>query len=423
MRIAFVSTSGLDNASPRGRWLPLARELAKRGHEPHLLMLHPMFDQLPAAQRDFVQDGVHIRHIGQMHVYGPPGQRRYFGPAQLAWVSLCGAMALAQATIAVRPDVVHVCKPQPINGLAGWIAARWLRRPLCVDCDDYEAEANRFGAGLGGRIQKALVTWWEDHLPRHAQAITVNTRFLQARNAALGVPTSSIFHVPNGAWSVERGAERVESGAWSEPSTQDSTLRTPDSALSTQHSALIYVGTMSKIAHGVDLLIAAMPYVLAQIPDAKLLMVGDGDDRAALMEQAEALGVSAAINWVGPVLAEKVREYWPLVRCSVDPVYDSPGARGRSPLKIVESLAAGVPVVTGDVGDRREMVGPAGVIVAPGDAAALAEGICALLRNPSIDTALIQAQAARYTWATLADEWMKAYSADLSGGASTPSIY
>ncbi len=237
VRIAFLCTSGLDNASPRGRWLPLARELAKHGHEPHLLLLHPMFDQLSQQGRVQIIDGVHINHVGQMHVYGLPGQRRYYGPAQLGVVSLKAVWALARAALALRPDIVHVCKPQPINGLAGVIAARLLRCKLCVDCDDYEAESNRFSIGLGGRVQKALVAWWEDHLPRWADAVTVNTRFLQHRNAKLGVDPQRMTYVPNGvattsseAWSVERGASK---------------RGPPPSALNPQPSTLIYVGTMS----------------------------------------------------------------------------------------------------------------------------------------------------------------------------------
>ncbi len=68
---------------------------------------------------------------------------------------------------------------------------------------------------------------------------------------------------------------------------------------------------------------------------------------------------------------------------SVEPVYDDLAARARSPLKILESLAVGTPVVAGDVGDRREMLydGQAGLLVKPGDSDALATGILALLQD------------------------------------------
>ncbi|MEZ4675711.1 MAG: glycosyltransferase [Caldilineaceae bacterium] len=56
----------------------------------------------------------------------------------------------------------------------------------------------------------------------------------------------------------------------------------------------------------------------------------------------------------------------------------------RWPLKIVESLAAGLPVVTGAIGDRAEMLGngAAGRLVQPGSAAALATAMGEILDDP-----------------------------------------
>lgn len=394
MKIAFLCTSGLDNASPRGRWLPLASELAKRGHEPHLLLLHPTFDRMSAGERDFMQAGVRIQHVAQMHVYGLPGERRYFGASELARVSWNAAKALSSAAIALRPDVIHICKPQPINGLAGWWAARKLGLPVYVDCDDYEAGANRVSSGA----QRAVIQWWEDHLPRHAKGVTVNTRFLFEHVQAQGVPVSRVLHVPNGVRDVA-----VEPMNWP-----------PALAAWAGCPVVAYVGTMSTVAHGVDLLLEAFAPVLRELPNAKLLMVGDGDDRAVLQSKAQQIGVQHAIHWTGRVPPEDARRWFTLAACSVDPVSDTPAMRGRSPLKIVESLAAGVPVVTGDVGDRREMLanGDAGVLVQAGIADSLANGIVTVLRDAALQTKLADGarrQRERYLWPALAERWANVY--------------
>ncbi len=78
---------------------------------------------------------------------------------------------------------------------AVWLAARRLGLPFFVDCDDYEAEANRVSSGA----QRAVIRWFEDTLPTRAAGITVNTRFLQQRNESLGVSPARIAYVPNGA--------------------------------------------------------------------------------------------------------------------------------------------------------------------------------------------------------------------------------
>lgn len=396
MRIAFLCTSGLDNASPRGRWLPIARELAKHGHELHLLLLHPTFDRVPAREREFMCDGVRISNVAQMHVYGLPGQRRYFSAAELAVVSSRAAVALAKKTLQIRPDVIHICKPQPINGFAGWGAARTLRRPFFVDCDDYETEANRVESGA----QRQLIRWWEDTLPRHAAGVTVNTAFLRERCRSLGVPAARIALVPNGANPPEK-SDFSEKSDFFQASLRGQPI-------------IVYVGTLSTVAHGVDLLLDAWALVQKQTPNAQLLMVGEGDDRASLQAQAQRLGIAPTVHWIGRVPPHETLRYFALAACSVDPVYDTPAMRGRSPLKIVESLAAGVPVVTADVGDRRETLanGAAGVLVQPGDAQALANGIGDVLTQPGLRSRMACAALRRsldYAWSKLGGDWMRVY--------------
>ncbi len=398
MRIAFLGTSSLDYPSPRGRWLPLAQELAKLGHAPQLLLLHHTYDQLPIAQRRQEHAGVVVHYVGQMHVYGPVGQRRYYRPLPLLYVSLLGSAALALAAFQVGADIVHVCKPQPINGLAGVLAAQGSRRQLCVDCDDYEAGGNRFGAAW----QQRVVQFWEDQLPQVASAVTVNTRFLEQRYVALGVPAARIQYVPNGVAPARLNDP---------PPRQVAGLR---SALGVGSEPLVvYVGTLSKTTHNVDLLLDAFALVAERVPTARLLLVGDGEDRHELERRAAALGLGARALFVGAVAASAVPTFLALATCSVDPVADDAVARARSPLKIVESLALGVPIVTGDVGDRSEMLREdAGVLVTPGSAEALANGIIEVVENQQGRAQLAAAarkRSAAYRWDRLALQWLNMY--------------
>jgi glycosyltransferase involved in cell wall biosynthesis len=398
MQITFLTTSSLDYPSPRGRWLPLAQELVAQGYQARLALLHHAYDRLPVAQRRQVSGGIQVEYVAQMHVYGPVGRRRYFGPAALLQVSLVAAIQLARAAVRLGGDAIHVCKPQPINGLAGLLAARALGRPLYVDCDDYEAGGNRFGAAW----QQRLVRFWEDYLPRQAASVTVNTRFLQRRYESLGVPAARLTYVPNGIAAAR--------------------LLPPDArSVAGLRSALglgavpvaMYVGTLSRTTHNVGLLLDAFALVEKRLPAARLLLVGDGEDRAALQEQAQRLGIGERTLFIGAVPAAAVLAYLALAACSVDPVVDDAVAAARSPLKIVESLAAGVPVVTGDVGDRAEMLAHnAGVLVLPGDLRALANGIAALLEDRPLQLRLAagaRERAEAYRWDRLARVWATVY--------------
>ena len=95
----------------------------------------------------------------------------------------------------------------------------------------------------------------------------------------------------------------------------------------------------------------------------------------------------------------------------MDPVHDNPTDRARSPLKIVESLASGTPVVTSDVGDRRiQLADGGGLLVPPGDPAALAETLLSILKDETLHARLsAEALAAReqYYWDKLVYDFVQ----------------
>ncbi|MTD15368.1 glycosyltransferase [Nakamurella sp. YIM 132087] len=103
-------------------------------------------------------------------------------------------------------------------------------------------------------------------------------------------------------------------------------------------------------------------------------------------------------------------------------------SRWAEPLGLVavEALAAGTPVVAGDVGGLPDVVGPdCGVLVPPGDAAALAAALDALLDDPERRARLGAAgpaRAARFTAAAVLPELEAAYREALEGRASRDGV-
>ncbi|MGC8875110.1 MAG: glycosyltransferase family 4 protein, partial [Chloroflexia bacterium] len=64
MKIAFLSTSSPLYPSALGRWLPLARELARRGHEVHFVTLHHEFRR--GVEKPSLESGVWVHTVAQM---------------------------------------------------------------------------------------------------------------------------------------------------------------------------------------------------------------------------------------------------------------------------------------------------------------------------------------------------------------------
>ncbi len=397
MKITFLLTQSLEDSSGLGRYFPLTKELARLGHEVDILALHPNLGSL--SRRRLQTSGVNVHYVGQMHVRKVGSQKTYFSTLGLARVALASSLRMSYRTLLTETDIIHLGKPHPMNGVAA-LGAKLLRgKRLYLDCDDYEAESNRFS----GRWQRAVVALFEDNLPRFASGMTVNTRFTQARNIALGFPEDKIVYVPNGV-DRERFA-KVDLGKVQHLRRE---LGLDDKKV------VAYVGSMSLVNHPVDLLLEAFVIVRRRCDDAVLILAGGGEDYDFLRRRAEELGLGEAAVFVGRVDPGAVPYYLAMSDVSAEPVHDDLTARARSPLKVFESLAVGTPVVTGDVGDRRNVLndGEAGMLVQPGDAQALAEGITAVLEDGDLAHAMKEAALSlreRYYWDVLVKDFVRVY--------------
>jgi glycosyltransferase involved in cell wall biosynthesis len=146
---------------------------------------------------------------------------------------------------------------------------------------------------------------------------------------------------------------------------------------------VLYLGSLSFANHPIPLLLDAFERVRQRVSSAVLLLVGGGEDYDRVAERIRMRGLEGAVILAGRIDPAQVASIYAASHLVVDPVFDDDAARARSPLKIVEGLAMGVPIVTGDVGDRAAMLdgGRAGVLVKPGSAEALAEGIVGVLND------------------------------------------
>ncbi len=399
MRVVFLLTQDLESAYGLGRCWPLAKELVRLGNEVAILALHPDYHALKAEEKNFTREGVNIRYVGQMHVRKVGSRKSYFKPSRLLWVSLLGTFQLARSAMLVHPDVYHIGKPHPMNSLAGLLASRLHNTTLYVDCDDYESVSNRFS-----RIwQKWIVSLFERFVPRLSDGVTVNTRFMVQKLLESGVARDLITLVPNGV-----DYPRFASIHQHEVSTLRSELGLEGKRV------VLYLGSMSLANHSVDLLLEAFTIIREVERSAVLLLVGGGEDYDVLQAQANSLQLADSALFIGRVPSSRAPLYYHLAEVSVDPVRNCPTAKARFPLKIVESATAGVPVVTGDVGDRRAMLdnGETGVLVSPGSPQSLAEGVLSILQDPDRMARMSQAAlvcSQKWHWGHLVRDFAKAY--------------
>lgn len=394
-RVTFILTQSLDCPSGVGRYWPLAQGLAARGYRVQILALHPDFDAL--TRHRFNRDGVAVWYVGQMHVQKTGSQKRYFGPLRLLWVVALATLKLTWAAITSPSDLYHIGKAQPMNGVAA-LALLALGRRVYLDCDDFEAMSNQFGA----EWQRKIVAWFEDRLPSWVYGVTVNTCFLQARVRALTSESQRVVLVPNA----------VSSKRFQMPSAE------AIADLRRRHGlegrpVVVYVGSMNLANHPVDLLLESFDRVIQESPQAVLMLVGGGADLAWLRNRATELNIGESTLFIGRVSPSDVPAYYAAADVSVDPVLNDEIAQARSPLKLYESLAVGTPVVTGDVGDRRPALGDnEAMLVAAGDADALGKRLSALLQDSAARAGLkgwAREHREQFFWENRIDEFIRVY--------------
>lgn len=163
------------------------------------------------------------------------------------------------------------------------------------------------------------------------------------------------------------------------------------------HPTLVFVGRLRRYK-GLDWVMRVLPAVRARVPEARLVVIGDGPFGDALRASAERLGVSDAVTFAGFLpRAEKVRrmqEAWAVVQ---------PSPKEGWGLTVVEAGACGTAVVAADRPGLRDSVrrDVTGLLVPFGDDRALADALVRVLEDALLRDRLAAggvAWAAEHTW-------------------------
>ncbi len=145
-----------------------------------------------------------------------------------------------------------------------------------------------------------------------------------------------------------------------------------------------FVGSF-KSWHGFDFLLDAFARVAATLPEARLLAVGTGPMLEAARGRAAEPALAGRVIFTGDIPHHEVPAHLAAMDITVAPYLDQPGFY-FSPLKVVESLAAGRPVVAPRLGQIERLIrdGETGRLYPPGDLGSCAREIAALLRHPEL---------------------------------------
>ena len=171
------------------------------------------------------------------------------------------------------------------------------------------------------------------------------------------------------------------------------------SAQPVERPTIVTIARMEERYKGHDVMVRAMPLVLAKVPDAQWVVIGDGSLRPGLEQLAHSRGVAHAISFVGAV-DDELRNLWlRRARLLAMPSRLPAGGFAGEGFGIVflEAGVYGKPVVAGGVGGALDAVhdNETGLLVDPGDPLAVSDAIVRLLLDPALAARLGCAGAER----------------------------
>lgn len=360
-------------ASTTNRMLGMAVGLRKRGHSVTLLITGNK--RLPGKKdgplpRDI--DGVRIRYTPSL----PDSFVVMPGMVQ-------GVLALLVLSIIKIPitffhalfhEVIYASKPLPYGALVAVCASKFACKPLVLDLDDWEGVGGFATIKQGKRaLVKAVITYFEEKVPLLCKAVVPVSRLLADRTLLSGVPAEAVFIAPNGA-DVNRYRPDLDGSAIRQRYHLSGTV-------------LCYVGTFKQGGANWRMLIEGFAVVARERKEARLFVIGFGDELDDAKAFCEELGIAEQVVFTGRVENEHIPEHLAAADLCLLPYQDDfPHTflnMGRSSLKLYEYMAMGKPVVATAVGEVKEALKDGGgVIVRTNDPSDFGKAILGFLARP-----------------------------------------
>jgi glycosyltransferase involved in cell wall biosynthesis len=299
-------------------------ELSRRGHEIHLIY-SPI-----RCETKFL-----AKLVSQANVYCVPvPMRREIGLADIAAFAAIKNYVRAKGPF----DIIHghSSKGGGYARLLKLVGARTIA---------YSPHAFVTLSPVVGQMKRLIYRWLEWSLARITDRIICTSRGELEHARALGIARERLALIPNGS-SPKTGPTR-------------SVVRAK-LGISSDQIIVGFVGRMED-QKAPQRLIAAVRELLRELPNLKVLMIGDGPKRQFLEAQLERAGLKDRAIWLGAVNA---RNYM----CAMD-VFVLPSLYEGFAYVLIEALYAGLPIVSTPVGGSQESVTPGmnGLIV-PHDA-------------------------------------------------------
>jgi PEP-CTERM/exosortase A-associated glycosyltransferase len=283
-----------------------------------------------------------------------------------------------------KPDLLHAHSPV-LDAIPALRVGRQLGIPVVYEVRAFwEDAAVDHGTTTEGSPRYRLTRRLETHALKRADHVFTICEGLRSDIVARGIASAKVTVIPNAV-----DIDGFELGGQADPALK--------AKLGLDGATVLgFIGSFYAY-EGLDLLLAAMPALLQQRPDLRVLLVGGGPQDAALKAQAAALGIADKVVFTGRVPHAEVNRYYDLVDLLAYPRHSMRLTELVTPLKPLEAMAQGRLFVASDVGGHKELVrdGETGFLFKAGSAEALTAAVLQTLARQA-DWPRIRQQARQF---------------------------
>ncbi|ABN56626.1 MULTISPECIES: glycosyltransferase family 4 protein [Methanoculleus] len=332
----------------------MAEHLAQHGHEVHVIT--SLDEGLP---EESCEKGFHTHRLPRVRI-------RFVGVFAF-WVNIIRTLRK------INPGIVHA---QGLgSGMPALLSNRLMKNPYVI-----------YGRGSDVYLPDWFNKLTAKGILKNASAVIALTEHM--KDSMQAIYSRDVVVVPNGIdlnENAEREAERGDPG-----------------------KRVLFVGRLHPVK-GVRHLLQAMSIVHQDLPEAKLILVGDGDEREHLETLTDSLGIRECVEFVGKVPHERVQDYMNQVEAFV-----LPSLSEGFPVTILEAMACGLPVVATRVGGIPDIIedGTNGYLVDAMNQERMAEALLKVLRNEPLRKDISnnnREKAEKYRWEAVAAELEEIY--------------
>ena len=378
----------------QNKLLAIAKELKARGHDVRVVTAmanYPLGVVFPQYRGRWVAheqiDGVPVTRTWIYPATGRNVLKRLMSYWSFAISSLPACMR------GPRPDFIFVESPPLFLGCTAYVCSRLRRVPYILNVADvWPGSARELGI-----VRSETLLWFGERLERFlyrtAYRVTVQSDGVRSYVGTI-VDPHKVLVLYNGVDTSDYKPGVGGQMPW----------------VASDEIAFLYAGTLT-YQHNWDLILEGAE-LLRSRPDIAFLLVGDGPEKARLVEQSRLRNLSN-IRFVDRRPVSEMPVLFASCRATVVPLRKGELLKTTRPSKIIPSLACGTPVIFGGEGETAKLLleNRCGLVVSPEDSRGFAAAVERLADHPAEARELgLRGRAfveGRYDWRTLVGAWLQ----------------